>query len=192
MSGNIGPAQRAGSEDRENEQRFDSHLSLDCIPIYFSPSELRQPDCFYDEAHCSAFCEQAKAEAAAGGQPAAKLAKPSQPAGSSLQAIRLVCQVQVLQLASVENHFLVSPLMTIWVTLSLCRVLPAQCFCDSGDCKAFVRLERCHSRISVRCSSIFSQELSAIQPQTFLIRHTMPYFGVKGLKRSPYVKNKKN
>ena len=40
-----------------------------------------------------------------------------------------------------------------------CRVAPAQCFCDSGDCKAFVRMERCHSRISVRSSSILSEEV---------------------------------
>merc|ERR1712226_579277 len=47
---------------------------------------------------------------------------------------------------------LVQLLSTLLLLLLLdppCRVSPAKCLCDSGDCRAFVRLERCHSRISV-------------------------------------------
>ena len=115
-------------------------------------SELRQPECFYDQAHCSAFCEKEKKDAGGGG---AGKGSTTEEGSTSLQAIRLVCPVQVLRLAqsfvaSVENPFSASPPMTLSVTLVHCRVTPAQCVCDSGDCKAFVRLERCHSRIRVR------------------------------------------
>ena len=154
-------------------------------PCHFSfnssPTELRHPECIYDEVHCSAFCEKA---AAAWSKREVEQQQPpnlgsttehttaTAAAGSTLQAIRLVLgQAQVLQLAqsfvvSVENHFLmtilvkllmkllatllVTLLATLLVTLHHCRVSPAKCLCDSGDCRAFVRLERCHSRISVR------------------------------------------
>ena len=33
------------------------------------------------------------------------------------------------------------------------RVAPSQCQCDGGACRAFVRLERCRGRISVRTNT---------------------------------------
>merc|ERR1719500_2104355 len=86
--------------------------------------ELRQPECFYDQAHCSAFCGEKKKGAAsvprragASGprrEPAKLGSTAEQLAGSSLQAIRLVRQVQVLQLA--QHSFVASLGVTVYDT----------------------------------------------------------------------------
>ena len=98
------------------------------LSVTLPSTELRQPECFYDQAHCSAFCEKKEVASRRALETAGDVAKGSTTEdGSSLQAIRLVCQVQVLWcsachfffLASVENHFLVSLLMTLLVTLWL-------------------------------------------------------------------------